>query len=268
MILPEPLIPSYVDLRDYRFMPLEIARLRRSKAWLLAKKKPELGFYMINLWIASWHEIPAGSLDEDESLLSEISMCSPRKWKSIRDVILHGWVRCSDGRLYHPVVCEKALESFEKKKNQQNKTLAARLAKERKRMEALSQKGTVSSTEFVKETVTGADTQAPTETNRQGQGERQRKKDAADAASEGFTNGHHPDLSDQKTQLYDRGRQVFGENAGGLISQLLKAKGDNVAEARAALDLASTSGNAREYVGAIMRKRDPPAADPYKGAMV
>jgi hypothetical protein len=48
---------------------------------------------------------------------------------------------------------------------------------------------------------------------------------------------------------------VLGRNAGGLITNLLKAKGKNVALARAAIEQASQTADPREYVSAIIKKR-------------
>jgi hypothetical protein len=59
-----------------------------------------------------------------------------------------------------------------------------------------------------------------------------------------------PDL---EKQLYDRGKEVLGEKAGGLIKSLLKAKNGDTALARAAIETASTKSNPREYIGAIAR---------------
>lgn len=54
-------------------------------------------------------------------------------------------------------------------------------------------------------------------------------------------------------EYFFRGREVLGQGAGGLIADLLKAKGRNVALARAALETASTKQNPKEYVAAICR---------------
>lgn len=110
--LPQPPVPQEADLTDFRFMPLEVARLRRSRAWLICKRRPELAFYMINLWTASWHERPAGSLEDDDDVLADAAMCSPEKWPEVRDDVLRGWFKASDGRLYHEVVAEKVLDSW------------------------------------------------------------------------------------------------------------------------------------------------------------
>ena len=110
--LPEPLTPRDCNLTDFRFMPLELNRLRRSKGWLLARRDPALGYYMLNLWAASWHEVPAASLEDDDDVLADLAMCEPKRWAGVREKVLRGWVKCNDGRVYHPVVAEKALESF------------------------------------------------------------------------------------------------------------------------------------------------------------
>jgi hypothetical protein len=46
-------VPADVDLTDFKFMPLVVARLRRSRAWLICKRRPELAFYMLNVFIGA-----------------------------------------------------------------------------------------------------------------------------------------------------------------------------------------------------------------------
>jgi uncharacterized protein YdaU (DUF1376 family) len=74
----------------------------------------------------------------------------------------------------------------------------------------------------------------------------ERKKDAAPAAP-----------VDPEVELYRRGREVLGKQAGGLISKLLAAKNKNVALARAAIEQASTKSDPREYVGRIINSQKP-----------
>ena len=105
-------VPAEADLTDFKFMPLEVARLRRSKAWLICKRRPELAFFMLNLWTASWHERPAGSLEDDDDVLADAAMCSPEKWTKVRADVMRGWFKAADGRLYHPVVAEKVMDSW------------------------------------------------------------------------------------------------------------------------------------------------------------
>jgi hypothetical protein len=68
------------------------------------------------------------------------------------------------------------------------------------------------------------------------------------------------DLSIPEREYFMRGREVLGKGAGGLISKLLKAKGGNVALARAAIEQASQKQNPTEYVAACCR--DGPIAKP------
>jgi len=123
--LPNPLVPAEVDLRDFAFMPLDVSRLLRSRTWLTAKRRPEIGFYLVNLWLASWHEVPAGSLPDDDEVLADFARCTPARWKKLRDELMAAWVRCADGRLYHPVVAEKAREAWARKATQRDRTRKA-----------------------------------------------------------------------------------------------------------------------------------------------
>lgn len=71
-------------------------------------------------------------------------------------------------------------------------------------------------------------------------------KNAANAA---------PDL---EADLFRRGREVLGKSSGGMVKQLLTAKDGKVNLARAAIETAAGKNNPREYIGAIIRNRDPP----------
>jgi len=127
-----PLTPPDCDLSDFKFMPLEVQRLRKSRAWLICKRRPDLAFYMINLWTASWHEQPAGSLEDDDDVLADLAMCDPAKWSKLRNDVLRGWVKCSDGRLYNKTVCEKANEAWTSKLVHHYERAKERLRKQNK----------------------------------------------------------------------------------------------------------------------------------------
>lgn len=68
------------------------------------------------------------------------------------------------------------------------------------------------------------------------------------------------DPSIPEREYFLRGREVLGKGAGGLIGKLLKAKGGNVALARAAIEQASQKQNPTEYIAACCR--DGPIAKP------
>lgn len=172
--MPQPLIHLEVDLRDFSWMPLEINRLRRSKAWLICKRRPDLAFYMLNLWTASWHDTPAASLEDDDDVLADLAMCEPSKWSKVRESVLRGWVKCDDGRLYHPVVAEMATSAWKQKQSQRQRTEAARQAREQKRLHGLSSAVRDATTLHVTASVTDSVTelrQDPTDRRGTGEGE-------------------------------------------------------------------------------------------------
>lgn len=104
-----PLTPPDLDLRDFPYLPLDIARLFGSQFHAIASDA-EWRAGMI-LWLKSYHQVPAASLPDDDVALARLAEFGRdvRGWKKVRDVALRGWVLCDDGRLYHPVVAEKAL---------------------------------------------------------------------------------------------------------------------------------------------------------------
>jgi len=83
-------------------------------------------------------------------------------------------------------------------------------------------------------------------------------KDSSEANASGT--GAPLDPSIPEREYFMRGREVLGKGAGGLIGKLLKAKGRNVALARAAIEQASQKQNPAEYVAACCR--DGPVAKP------
>lgn len=114
--LPAPLTPPDCDLTDFGFMPLDVVRLRDSK--IVDDITGDEFRAAVLLWCASWHQVPAGSLPDDDQQLSKYSGYGRvvKSWKKVREGALHGFVKCSDGRLYHPTVCEKAREAWEMKR--------------------------------------------------------------------------------------------------------------------------------------------------------
>jgi hypothetical protein len=108
-------------------MPLDIARLFNSE--FHARADDSEWRAGITLWLKSFHQVPAGSIPDDDVALARLAELGRdvKSWKKIREVALHGWVKCSDGRLYHPVVAEKAAEAWAGKLSQRARTAKARL---------------------------------------------------------------------------------------------------------------------------------------------
>ncbi len=109
---PHPLTPADCDLRDSKFMPMYVQALLNSgfnammddTAWRAG----------VTLWLKAWHQVPAASLpDGDEDLCALAGFGRDlKRWKKARDKALRGWIACDDGRLYHPLIAEAALEAW------------------------------------------------------------------------------------------------------------------------------------------------------------
>jgi hypothetical protein len=131
----QPLVPAIVDLRDFPYMPLDVVRLRDSR---LASHVSGEGFRCaVLLWCAAWHQVPAASLPDDDIQLAQYAGFgrSVREWRKVREESLHGWVKCSDGRLYHPTVAEKAMEAWQQRLQQRYRTECSRIKKAAQRSE-------------------------------------------------------------------------------------------------------------------------------------
>lgn len=132
-----PLVPAEVDLRDFGFMPLDVLRLRDSD--LMALSTGDEFKAAVALWCVAWHQVPAASLPNDDRLLARYSGAGAA-WRKVKAEALRGFVECSDGRLYHATIAEKAREAWESKLAQRARTKAATEAREAKRRAALAQR--------------------------------------------------------------------------------------------------------------------------------
>ena len=127
---PAPLSPADCDLRGYDFMPLFGNRLFNSHLYRKAIRDPRAGLAAIKLWWVAWQQCPAGSLpddDDDLAMLADFGL-DTKAWAKVRDLALHGFVKCSDGRLYHPVLCTEAVKAFNGRRKERERK-AALLAK-------------------------------------------------------------------------------------------------------------------------------------------
>lgn len=108
----DPLVPVEVDLRGLAFMPLDVVRLLDSD--LFALTNGEEFKAALSLWCKAWLQVPAASLPNDDRVLAYLSGAGGR-WGRVKGMALRGWQLCSDDRLYHPVIAEKALAAWEER---------------------------------------------------------------------------------------------------------------------------------------------------------
>jgi hypothetical protein len=131
--LPEPLTTPDIDLRDFSYMPFEVVRLRDSD--FVVESNGEEFRAGVLLWCAAWHQVPAASLPNDDRFLANLAGFGRdlEGWLRVKEVALHKFVLCSDGRLYHPVVAEKAIEAMSKRRGHKQQTAAATEARRQKK---------------------------------------------------------------------------------------------------------------------------------------
>lgn len=116
MTLPEPLSPPDCDLRDFRWMKLDLVALFNSSfnamvddtAWRAG----------VTLWGKAWHQVPAGSLPDGDAELCSLAGFGRdlKTWKKIRAGALYGFIKCADGRLYHSYLCKMANDALAEKR--------------------------------------------------------------------------------------------------------------------------------------------------------
>lgn len=123
--LPPPPVPADADLRDFPFLQLDVLSLRDSA---LALAAPELFRATLLLWCASWHQVPAASLPDDEHWLAH-HCGAGADWPAVRDAVLAGFPLHADGRRYAPMVAAKAVKAWEAKRDLRGRREADRLRK-------------------------------------------------------------------------------------------------------------------------------------------
>ena len=136
------MVPAHIDLRDFQFMPLDVVRLRDSSMALKANGDEFRAAVM--LWCVAWHQVPASSLPNDECDLATYAGYGKRSrlgydkiaWDKVREGALRGFQLCDDGRIYHTVIAEKALEAWDGKLKLRHKRECERIRKAAQRANA------------------------------------------------------------------------------------------------------------------------------------
>lgn len=130
---PPPLTPAECTMGGNDWFPLAHRRLRKSKWWRRASDLARARNVM--LWGEAYDAVPAGSLPDDDDELAEAAGFGMDVDAFLRhkDEIMAPWVLCSDGRWYHPTVCETVLETWEKQ-SAKRRADAERKARSRQRV--------------------------------------------------------------------------------------------------------------------------------------
>lgn len=106
---PAPLVSPDTDVRDLDGFMLNVERMLASELWALSSGDEFKAAFA--LWMRAWKQFPAGSLPDDDRVLAAFSGAG-NKWAKVRAMALRGFVKCTDGRLYHRVLAAEAMRSY------------------------------------------------------------------------------------------------------------------------------------------------------------
>jgi hypothetical protein len=121
------MVPEDVVFTALHYVPIYSQRLFDSTLFAVATADEFRAAFC--LWLKSWTQAPAGSLPNDDRELCYLAGLAGNlhKWGKVKRMALRHWQVCDDGRLYHPVVAELVIQSWNIINAQKNRTRAARL---------------------------------------------------------------------------------------------------------------------------------------------
>lgn len=184
------------------------------------------GAYML-LIMHYWRR---GELPTDERQLAQVVRMTPDEWQQHREVLADFF---EDGWKHQRIDIEIA-RAAEKSEQAVNAGRASGQSRRRKKRTD------------VKQTFNGRSTDVPTECELPESESYSVSKDTGAKAP-----------PDPKASLFDRGREVLGAKAGGLIAKVLRSYGKEddlraIAQARARIEEASTKANPAEWLGRVI----------------
>jgi uncharacterized protein YdaU (DUF1376 family) len=109
-----PLTPPDLDLRkSHPWMPVDVQAWLRS-TFTIRSTGDEYKAGSL-LWFESWHQVPAGSLPNDDTDLAYLAGLGRdvEKWLTVKPMAMRNMVLATDGRWYHKTVSEKARDVHE-----------------------------------------------------------------------------------------------------------------------------------------------------------
>lgn len=227
----------------------------------------------LRLWWVAWQQQPAGSLPDDDVALCRFADLGRdiKAWRAVKARALHGFLKCSDGRLYHPLLCREVLIAWDRRvrdRDRKAKYRAKYAGQERagdadvprdKTRTERGQGADVPVPETVPSVLTGQDRT------------KERKKDSEADASERSALANPPQPRDIRKALWDDGvpiiRQLMGQSdsqARRLLGKLLADAHDDCARVYAVLREAESLQpvDPAAFLAKSVQPRDGPRARP------
>jgi hypothetical protein len=120
--------PADTRAKGWRF-ELDLERIDQSDTWALTPL--DLRPWLLMLWASAWRQTPCGSLPDDDALISVRMGMKTSVFTKHRAVLLRGWWKAADGRLYHETISIRVAEMLAARDKERN-----RKAEYRKRKDA------------------------------------------------------------------------------------------------------------------------------------
>jgi uncharacterized protein YdaU (DUF1376 family) len=197
----------------------------------------ETGAYLLLLMMA-WRS-PGCRLPDDDTKLARWARIDPRVWVRMKPTIMEFWTLVDGHWTQKRLLCEHHKVSKHAETARQNGKLGGRPK-------------SLQNHDLANPAGSSSDTQTKAPNPNPNPIEDTLVADATKAACAA------PDPSAPDRDLFKRGKEVLGSEAGGLVTRLKNIRGGNVALVRADIERASQAADAREYVGGILNSHGKP----------
>ena len=108
-----PPYPADTRAKGWRF-EIDTEAIKESDTWLKAKTGALKGALLL-LWMQSWQQKPCGTLPDDDELIALLLDMPAAEFAANRAVLMRGWWKAEDGRLYHKIITARVLAMLDKR---------------------------------------------------------------------------------------------------------------------------------------------------------
>ena len=122
----EPPYPPDTRAKGWRF-ELDYEQIEQSDTWDLAGSEGRP--WLLMMWLVAWRQVPCGSLPSDEEVIAAKLGMPFKAWAKHRAVLLRGWSKAVDGRLYHPTLTARVVEMMKRRRSDSDRKAAERMRK-------------------------------------------------------------------------------------------------------------------------------------------
>lgn len=113
--MPAPPYPADTVAKGYH-LHFDYQRVTQSSTWKLANPTPEVRPWLLMLWFEAWQQRPVASLPDDDEEIAAIIGMPMSLFALHRKILMRGWTRHDDGRLYHKILTDLALTMVRERK--------------------------------------------------------------------------------------------------------------------------------------------------------